>query len=217
MKKIFILLFAAALLVAGCTKEESDANTPGSVIPSGGNSGNSGGSGSGTNDEVAQNVNKHVKATYSVDRTRYRYIINVTSTLASVYPNKTIKYRVEYGYSDNYDPVYYWYDEETQVPARFNLNWYRLPNESYMQEELDYLEGNGISRDDIDDIAFYGQTFCYYWNKKDNGETLTSTEQELLEDAAELMENSGVNDLQYLLNVRVCVVVDGVVYPVGKI
>ena len=59
--------------------------------------------------EESQNVKKHVKATYSVDDKMKRYIIIITSTLSTVYPNRTIEYQIQGGYGN-----YYWILKETQ-------------------------------------------------------------------------------------------------------
>lgn len=216
MKKLFLFLFAATLLLAGCTKENSSDS--GTVVPGGsGNSGGGNSGGGGSDNSIAQNVKNHVTATSSVDRTCYRFIINVSSSLESVYPNKSIKYRVEFGYGYPDDEPYYWYIEESHAPACFCLRWCYPPGQELMQAEKDYLSERGISWDDYCDISFYSQTFYYYQDKIDNGETLTASEQAMLEEAAELMEEKGVNDLRYLLCARVCVEVDGAVYVVGNV
>lgn len=214
MKRPAILLLAAMMIAAGCTKDDNTnpANNA-NIGSSNSNGNNNGGSGNNTYNQVSQNVKNNVKASYSIDNTRYRYKINITSTLASVYPNKTITCQVEGGYGD-----YYWvFDKTTLSSAQFYIGWCYPLRYNLNSAEESFLLSNGITTSNYAYMQVYLAELNICLDKQESGQTLKNDELDKLNTCRDGLKKLGITKLKNLLNVRVCVVIDGEKYIVGQI
>lgn len=134
--------------------------------------------------EMQPIVEEHVKV--KAYRGIARLKVQIESTLKNVYPNSNIKYGIEFGKKyKNYDVQYefiYWFEDQNDLVLD---NVYALD-----------AEGN-----------LYYASYCALLDKINNGETLSSEEEELYRGLVDFLENE-YNESNYKW--RVVVDIDGI-------
>lgn len=195
---------------------------------------NAGMDNNGSNDEVAAAVRSQVSATYSTDNSRYFYIINIKSSLASTFPGKRITYGVDCGYgsychskpesnSSSCSFLIPWAVCEagsyTTGPKYKNLYIWNFTSNGEQGDEIGTLKNAGISNPSqaLSDCITFMRGFYALQEKIDNGSTLTTAERQQYNDSKKYIEQAGITKMKSVLSIRVYCMVDGKKYTVGYI
>lgn len=225
-----IVAMGTMLLATACSKEDDSYTSPRYINNTSGNSG-------GSSDDMATIVKDNVMATYSTLSNCYMYRININSTLANIYPNKTIYYGVECGYG----AYALRKTESTSSSAQFLIPWCSATfgNNNSGMDNVQYnnlyvwrytytgiddywettLYNAGISNPNnaMSSCCVQLRVFLNLQNKLDQGATLTEDERMVYNDARNIIESNGIWKMKGALNIRVYCKIDGRQYDVGYI
>lgn len=207
MHKIFYTILAVILTMsfAACSEGAEDNNIPNH------NPGNNG----QNDDKEEDSLNEDVYRYISVNNVSYEnYAVNFTinTSLHKYYPNKSIKFYFIY--------VFYDTDEELWLDID---PIYDIPQIDYSVKsngEKQYVVSAGICNPSDDrwaDYDLYQRTYVHLKEKMANGETLTSSENDLYREAVRLLDDLVDDILSNTCFFRISASIDGKEYIFKRI
>jgi len=152
-------------------------------------------------ESVEQKVMKNISA-YISPYSNYYFNISITSTIASVLPQKNIKYLVECGYGEY--SVYVYADKNNKFPSTYNIQSYNDDSGFHTQMSLSIFDGGSPYEME----SWYVRTYLGLLKKQSEGESLNSDEIACINYWAKKLPEQEVSAKRDFIG-RLCVEIDG--------